>query len=278
MIDYAILGYSAIAGIAFFIIVYFISLAIKNAGIVDVGWGSSFIVSTFVAFFLNLGLNNSYSWHQIIVTVLVFIWGTRLSLHIGLRNIGKPEDFRYKKYRDEWGKAFPIKSFFMIFMPQAIWMLIINSPALFINSVDSNPSMGTLDIILVSLGSLVWLSGFLFEAIADYQLKQFKKNPENKGKLMTSGLWRYSRHPNYFGEALLWWGPFIIAIPLMIKEPGGWLGWFTVLGPILITYMIRFFTGVPRLEEKYADREDFQEYAKKTSIFIPWFPKKDEED
>jgi len=159
----------------------------------------------------------------------------------------------------EW-KHFYMRSFFQVFMLQGLFLFITVLPVIYINTYSSSGFH-----FLDGVGVLVWLTGFYFEGLGDYQLKQFKSNPANKGKIITTGLWRYTRHPNYFGEVVQWWGIFIMAVTL----PGGWM---TIIGPLTITYLVRFVSGVPMLERKYAGNEEFNQYKRKTSVFFPLPP------
>jgi steroid 5-alpha reductase family enzyme len=149
-------------------------------------------------------------------------------------------------------------------MAQGILMLIIACPLVLVNRSEAR-GLGPLD----GLGTLVWLVGFLFEAVGDYQLKRFKQRPENKGRIMAAGLWKFTRHPNYFGEAALWWGIFLIALSV----PGGWLA---IISPLTIGFLLLKVSGVTMLEKKYAGNEEFAAYARQTSAFFPWVPKKSE--
>jgi steroid 5-alpha reductase family enzyme len=149
-------------------------------------------------------------------------------------------------------------AFIYVFMMQALFSLIVNSSALMV-SIWSTGVFCPLDVI----GAAIWAFGFIFEVLADWQLQKFRIISSNRGKLIKNGLWRYSRHPNYFGEAVLWWGIFIIACSVK------W-GWITVYAPLFITLLIRFVSGVPLLENKFKDRRDFQEYCKETNVFFPW--------
>jgi len=243
----------------FFTVFFIIAQIIKNNSIVDIGWGLGFIVVTLYAFFFSgpITLRNG------MVTLLVFIWGTRLAYHILKRNWGKPEDFRYANWRKEWGKWLFIRGFFQIFMLQGLLMLVIVSSVIFINYSDL-PGLP----LLAYLGAFIWIIGFLFESIGDAQLARFIKDPKNKGEVMRYGLWKYTRHPNYFGEATMWWGIFIIALTV----PNGF--WF-IISPLTITLLLLFVSGVPMLEKKFADNPKFQAYARVTPKFFPWFPKKD---
>jgi steroid 5-alpha reductase family enzyme len=187
----------------------------------------------------------------------------RLAAHIAGRNRKRGEDPRYAAWRKTWGKWFVPRSYLQVFLLQGIFLLVVSSPVLFVNTV-SGGGLGVPDFA----GAGVWLLGFLFETVSDAELSRFKKNPENRGKILTGGLWRFTRHPNYFGEAVMWWGIFVIALSVR----GGWA---TVAGPLLITFLLTRVSGVPMLERKYAGNPEFEEYARRTSAFIPWFPKKE---
>ncbi len=195
-----------------------------------------------------------------VVNSLITIWGVRLALHILTRNSGKPEDFRYAQWRREW-QHFYLRSFLQVFMLQGVFLFVIALPVIFIN-MEPATEWQLLDLA----GIVLWCIGFTFEVVGDYQLTQFKKDAGNRGKIITTGLWRYSRHPNYFGEAVQWWGVFIIACALP-------MGWITVISPLLITSLLRYVSGVPMLERKYAHHPDFDVYKRKTSIFFPRLPK-----
>ncbi len=244
--------------LAYFFALFLVAQGIKNNSIVDIGWGMGFVL---VAWFSLLAAGN-HTGRALLVTGLVTVWGVRLFYHIIKRNWGKPEDFRYANWRKEWGQFVVVRSFFQVFMLQGLMMIVIAAPILLVN-VSRDRSFGALEI----LGLAVWLKGFYFEAVGDKQLADFLKNPANRGKVMKSGLWRYTRHPNYFGEATMWWGIFLIGVSVQ----NGLLG---VVSPVVITYLLRFVSGVPMLEKKMMQRPEFVEYAKETSAFIPWFPTK----
>jgi len=237
--------------------VFAAALLIKNNAIVDVAWGLGFICVAFVT----LCLNGRMTPRKGLVTALVLIWGIRLAIHVALRNGGKPEDFRYAKWRKQWGKWFVPRSYLQIYLLQGILLLIISSPLILVNRSQST-GMTLLDII----GVFIWCLGFFFESVSDYQLVRFKGNPAHKGLIMTRGLWKFSRHPNYFGEALLWWGVFIIALSVEY-------GWIAIVSPLLITFLLLRVSGVTMLEKKYAGNKEYAAYAQKTSAFVPWIPK-----
>lgn len=247
----------AIIIFAYFTLWYLVGVIIKNASIIDIGWGFGFVVIAVVSFLQNMTLASG------IITALVTIWGLRLTYHIFKRNAGKPEDFRYANFRREWGKTYYIRSYFQLFMFQAVMMFLISLSYVYANNIGEINSLP-----LFIAGGAVWLFGFLFEAIGDYQLKKFIKNRDNKGKLIDTGLWGYTRHPNYFGEATLWWGIFMMAIATGAP-------WYVVISPITITVLVRFVSGVPFLEERLKKRNGYEEYVNKTNIFVPWVKKGD---
>jgi steroid 5-alpha reductase family enzyme len=152
-------------------------------------------------------------------------------------------------------------------MLQMTFLLIVALPILL--SANTDVLINQTGYIILIIGVILWIIGFIFEAVGDAQLKTFKSNPENKGKIMQSGLWKYTRHPNYFGEALMWWAIWIISMSTL-----SWINILGIIGPLFITYLLLFVSGVPLLEKKYKDNEAFQAYAKKTSIFFPLPPKK----
>jgi steroid 5-alpha reductase family enzyme len=237
---------------------WFIAARIRGRNdIADVAWGLGFILVAIIS----LVSSGAFSARGLLVSWLVLIWGVRLALHIHSRNRGRGEDPRYRKWREEWGTWFVLRSFLQVFMLQGVLLLLVAVPIVFVNTAASKP-LGWLDL----LGLAIWLYGFCFEAVGDWQLLKFIRDPGNKGRLMTSGLWRYTRHPNYFGEVTLWWGIWLMTLAL----PGSWL---TIIGPLTITFLILKISGIPMLEKPYEDRADFQEYKHRTSPFFPLPPK-----
>ncbi len=236
---------------------FLIALAKRRNDVADIAWGGGFVAAAFTAFIVQ-GVNEV---RAVLVLVLVTVWGIRLMLHIGWRNRGKPEDYRYKEWREEWGDAFLVRTFLQVFLLQGCLLLIISLPVTW-SLTHKGPPLNILD----AAGLCIWLVGFLFEAVGDFQLLQFKNNPLNKGKIITSGLWKYTRHPNYFGEVTLWWGIFIFCFSV----PG--IFW-TIVGPLTITYLILKVSGTPMLEKRYADHPGYADYIKNTSSFFPLFPK-----
>jgi len=240
-------------------ILWLISLQLKNSSIVDIFWGTGFVIANWVYFVLT---PDGFPLRKWLIGVLVTIWGLRLSLHILRRNWGKPEDFRYQVWRKEAGTHWWWLSFFRVFLLQGILMWIISAPLL-ATQRGAKPA----HIILFDLlGVIVWGIGFFFEAVGDLQLARFKADPANKGKVMDRGVWRYTRHPNYFGDSAQWWGYYLLA-----TFAGGW---WTFFSPILMTLFLLRVSGVALLEKTMEKRPGYQEYIHKTSAFIPWFPRK----
>ncbi len=249
---------SALVILVYMTIAWIIAQIKKDNSIADSFWGFGFVLVVLFSLFWS----GFYTPRQVIVSSLITIWGLRLTLHISLRNWNKPEDFRYQDMRKKWGKWQALRAYTDVFLLQGLLLFLVSIPAVLVNS-SSDRNLYWTDF----LGIFVWVFGFLFESIGDAQLKSFLSNPNNKGKLMTSGLWSWTRHPNYFGEAKMWWGIAIITY-------GSYQGWLLLLSPVLITFLLLFVSGVPLLEKKYKDRPEFIIYKKQTSKFFPLPPKK----
>ena len=250
---------SFITVITFFTLVFILAQIKNNNSIVDMGWGLGFI---FIALH-GILTTETITVAGYVVFAMVLLWGLRLFLYISIRNWGKPEDYRYVAMREKWGTKHPrVQAFFKVFMIQGLLMMIVAAPIHAVFLIETE-----VDIFWIIVASILFLIGFYFEAVGDIQLRKFITNPANKGKVMQSGLWKYTRHPNYFGETVMWWAIFIV----IVSAP---LGIISMIGPALITYLLLFVSGVPLLEKKYMKKPEFVEYAKRTSIFFPWFPKK----
>jgi steroid 5-alpha reductase family enzyme len=241
----------------YMIALFIIALIRGDTSIADIAWGPGFLLAALVT----LWWQQPHGLLPVLTTVLVAVWAVRLAVHVAMRNWGRQEDRRYAKWRRQWGEWFVPRTFVQVFLLQGILLVVVALPALWVNSFGG--SVGW----VAALGALVWLKGFFWESVGDYQLIRFLHHPADKGKLLQSGLWRYSRHPNYFGEVTQWWGIWLMALSV----PGGWL---TIFGPLLITFLILKVSGVPMLEERRKDDAQFKEYARKTHALIPWFPKK----
>jgi len=238
---------------------FVVSSILKRNDVADIAWGLGFVILAWTSLFVSTDVG----FVGLVVSIMVTIWGLRLSIHIYSRNRRKTEDNRYKNWRESWGKWFVLRSYFQVYILQGLLMYLISLPVIFINLNAGKYS----DFYLLSLvGIVIWLIGFYFETRADAELRRFIANPLNKGKLLTSGLWNYSRHPNYFGEVVQWWGVFIVAVFI----EGGFL---TIIGPATITFLILKVSGIPLLEKAMSNNPDYTEYKKRTNSFFPWFPK-----
>lgn len=244
--------------LAFMSFWFVVSLIQKRNDVADVAWGLGFVFMTWSSF----ALSADSGMRGLLVGILVSIWGLRLAWHIHRRNKGKGEDYRYLAWRKEWGKWFYVRSYLQVYLLQGTLLFLVVLPVVLINN-NAGAELGLLD----ALGAAVWLVGFYFEAVGDAQLARFIKDPTNKGKLMQSGLWAYTRHPNYFGEVTQWWGIWLIALSVP-------LGWFSIIGPLTITFLILKVSGVPMLEKKMAENPEFAEYKRRVSVFIPLPPRK----
>jgi steroid 5-alpha reductase family enzyme len=242
------------------ILLWLISIALRNVSIVDLFWGLGFVLSVMVYFYFTKDVTH----RKILLLAMVTIWGLRLSVYLAWRNIGKGEDFRYREFRRQYGENnYWWISFFQTFLLQGVLMWLISAPLLGAQFGPSSNELKLLDLI----GMLVWIIGFTFEAGGDWQLARFKADPANRGKVLNTGFWRYTRHPNYFGDAAVWWGIGIICI-----SAGSYL---PVLGSLLMTVLIIRVSGVALLEKTLkTSKPEYAAYLKQTSSFIPWFTKK----
>lgn len=283
-IDVYSLIFSFVGIFVFMIIMFFIAVLLKNNSIIDICWSLNFILGTYMSFLITIIRHKQVNLIQIVLTVLISIWGFRLAYHIGRRNIGKGEDKRYAERRETWADNFYLKSFLLIFMLQALWASIAVSPVVFANALFYETpwyfwSAGgwlifyptSWQIVPLAIGGALWFIGFFFEAVGDRQLKSFIRNPENKGKVIENGLWKYTRHPNYFGEITMSWSLFII-----VFANTEW-SYFIVLffvAPLIYTLLIRYVTGVPEVEKHLITKPGYKEYLERTNVLFPWFPKK----
>ncbi|MCS6834699.1 MAG: DUF1295 domain-containing protein [Anaerolineae bacterium] len=241
---------------------WLLSLRLRDASIVDIFWGTGFLIVTL--FYYLATMAQSRAERAALIVVLVAIWGLRLSLHIGARNWGRAEDYRYANWRRQAGAAWWWRSLFKVFLLQGALSWIISAPLLAGQFYGADSPLGLLD----GLAVLVWSVGFFFEAVGDWQLARFRANPANKGKLMDRGLWRYTRHPNYFGDAVQWWGFYLLSLAAG--------AWWTVWSPVLMTYLLVSVSGVAMLEANLSKyKSGYADYVRRTSAFIPWPPKRD---
>ena len=242
---------------AMLLVLWCLSVLLKNAGIVDIFWGCGFVIVAWASLWTSGRLLSN----QLILTVMVSVWGLRLAGYLAWRNIGKPEDYRYAAMRDHHGKRFPIVSLFTVFGLQGLLMWLVSLP------IQVGISQGEDWYAIRWIGVILWLTGLFFEALGDFQLARFKVDPSNRGRVMNRGLWRYTRHPNYFGDFLVWWGFYLVA-----AESGSW--WWTIIGPLLMSFLLIRVSGVRLLESSLRRRvAGYEEYVRDTSAFLPLPPK-----
>lgn len=241
-------------------VLWLLSLQVRDSSIVDIFWGTGFVIVFWILTCLAPG---PVTPRLHLLGMVVTVWGLRLSLYIYSRNKGKGEDFRYAKWREEAGPSWWWRSFFKVFFLQGFLMWIIAVPLVAAQLGDTTSPFKCLDYT----GAALWLVGFIFEAGGDWQLARFKSYPENKGKLLSSGLWSLTRHPNYFGDAAQWWGFYLIAASTGAQ--------WTIFSPIIMTFLLMRISGVAMLEKTLKDtKPGYAEYVERTSAFIPWLPRK----
>ena len=240
-------------------LLWILSLILKDAGIADIFWGAGFVLSFWVSFLL---CPDGYVPRKMLLGVLVTVWGLRLSLHILRRNWGKGEDFRYRKWRLEAGRSWWWRSYFKVFVLQGLLLWIVSFPLAAAQHYPGYARLTVLDLLAMP----VWCFGFFFETAGDWQLAKFKSNPQNRGKVLRTGVWRYTRHPNYFGDAVQWWAFYLIAAAC----GGHW----SVFSPLLMTYLLMRVSGVALLEKTLVEtKPGYGECVQSTNAFVPWFPR-----
>lgn len=250
-------GLLAVLALGF--LLWLISLAVRDSSIVDIAWGPLIFL---IGLTYYLALAEPVSRAHLIVA-LTGLWAIRLALHIGMRNLGHGEDFRYAAWRAQHPDTWWIRSYFKVFLLQGVIAWIVALPLFFAITSETPAGLTLLDWA----GLLVFAFGFLFEAIGDEQLRRFKADPANKGRVMNTGLWRYTRHPNYFGEAVLWWGLGLIGA----ATPLGWIG---LVGPAIITFLLLRVSGVAMLEKTLrTTKPGYADYIARTPAFFPRVPK-----
>ena len=235
-----------------------LSLRLKDASIVDILWGSGFVLIAWTTFCLT----EQPTPRALVLAVLTTIWGLRLSGYLAWRNMGQAEDFRYAAMRKRFGPGFALVSLFIVFWLQGLIMWLVSLPVQVGISQAHSWQLWSL------AGIIVWTFGIVFESVGDYQLARFKADPANRGQVLDRGLWRYTRHPNYFGDFLVWWGLYLVAV-----EPASW--WWTISGPILMSFLLIRVSGVRLLESSLQRRvEGYDRYVRRTSAFFPWPPRR----
>lgn len=246
---------AAITVAAGMLVVWVISVAMRDASIVDLFWGFGFVLIAWVTFLTDPDPGRRIT----LVTLLVTIWGLRLTGYLAWRNLGHGEDYRYRAMRRRWGSRFWLVSLGTVFALQGVLMYVVSLP---VQASRTDGAFGLVDLV----GVAMWLVGFGFETVGDAQLARFKADPDNVGKVMDTGLWRYTRHPNYFGDFCVWWGLWLIA------ASGG--AWWTAIGPIVMTVLLVRVSGAALLERTISRRRpEYEDYIRRTNAFFPGKPR-----
>lgn len=237
---------------------FFVSLRVKRYDVIDVAWGPGFIFIAILSFNLR---DNFLDERSVWILLLITLWGLRLFFHTFKRNLRQGEDWRYHQWYSGQSCRHSICTFFQVFMFQAAIMMIVSLPIAYSLRLIALPIFD-----INYFGLILAVFGLGLESIADWQRADFLKQSANKNKLMTKGLWRFSRHPNYFGEILFWWGIYFLVWGISKS-------WMLIVTPLTVTYILLFVSGLPT-EKKYSGRADFEEYKRKTSPIFLWFPRK----
>ncbi|VFQ87200.1 unnamed protein product [Cuscuta campestris] len=253
LLDSHFLAITAIVTVAYQLVFFIVTALLRFDKVTDFAGSTNFVILAI----LTLVLKGSWHFRQVILSLLVVIWGVRLGLFLLMRILQWGEDRRFDGKRDQLGRL----AIFWTF--QAVWVWTVSLPVTVVNASNHQPSLEARDII----GWIMWLFGFLVEVTADQQKLAFKNAPQNRGKWCDIGVWKYSRHPNYFGEIFLWWGIFVASTPVLQG-----FEWLVVFGPVFITLLLLFLSGLPLLEksadEKYGTSPAYRSYKRKTSPLI----------
>ncbi|MFP4554092.1 MAG: DUF1295 domain-containing protein [Actinomycetota bacterium] len=254
-----LLAISALTIALLMLATWVVSVVLDDASIVDIVWGLGFVAAIW-AVYLTADIDTTTD-RSLLMLAIVTIWGLRLTGYLAWRNIGKGEDRRYQEMRRKNPDSFWLRSLYVVFGLQAVIMWVVAVPA-----VVTQGSEGSL-LWLDYLGATVWLLGIVFEAVGDFQLARFKARPDSKGKVMDRGLWRYTRHPNYFGDFCVWWGIYLVA------AAGG--AWWAVFSPIVMSALLLRYSGVELLEKTITRRRpEYEEYIRTTNAFFPGPPRR----
>ena len=255
----SVLVASAVAVAVAMVATWLVSLPIRNASIVDIVWGLGFVIVAWTAFLIADGADPR-RW---LLTALTTVWGLRLSIYLAMRNLGKEEDYRYQEMRRRHGDRFGLVSLGTVFGLQGALVWVVSLPVQAGQVPTTPPRLTWVDY----LGAGVWLVGLIFESVGDWQLAKFKADPANKGKVMDRGLWHYTRHPNYFGDFMVWWGLYLIALATGVA-------WWTVIGPIVMSILLIRVSGKAMLEKTIRKRRPgYEDYVRRTSGFFPMPPR-----
>ena len=255
-----VFGASAGAIAVLMIGTWVVSVRLKNASIVDIVWGAGFVLVAWVSYALGDGVAS----RKMLLAWMVTLWGGRLAVYLFIRNHGKGEDPRYVAMRNRRGDKFARQSLWLVFGLQGVLMWIVSLPVQVGSVADQPASLGPVEIV----GVILYTIGIYFESTGDFQLSQFKADPANAGQVMDQGLWRYTRHPNYFGDFCVWWGIWIVAAATGV-------GIYAVVGPIVMTFFLLRVSGVAMLERSIGKRRPgYDEYVRTTNAFFPAPPKR----
>ena len=249
------------AAVALFLtmnIMFVVGMRSNDNSLIDIAYGPAFVLATLGGW---LAGGATIHFRPLLMFCLLCLWAARLGVHIGLRHRGRGEDFRYRNFRQAWGNTFVWRSFLQIYMLQGVVVFLISIP-FHLAVAGPGPGIVRSDVLGVALFAV----GFFFEAVGDWQLSRFKKEQNSRGRIMTTGLWRYTRHPNYFGEAVLWWGFFFMGLAAEH-------GLYGLVSPVLIAFLLLKVSGIPMLEKKYRGQPEFEAYRRATSPFFPWPPR-----
>lgn len=249
------------------VLLWLISLRRHDASIVDIFWGAGFAGVAMVCLGFSHLIDRSGGLEtlpprQLLVGGMALVWGVRLALHLGWRNLGRGEDPRYRAMRERYGRRFPLLSLPLVFLLQGTIMWFVSLPIQLAGSTVGQPGLADW------VGGGLWATGLLFEGLGDWQLSRFRADPANQGKILDRGLWAWTRHPNYFGDSLVWWG---LSVPVIFSG----YAW-VVVSPLLMTWLLVRVSGVPLLERgMLSTRPGYADYIARTSSFIPRPPKRD---
>ncbi len=238
---------------------WLVSLPLRNASIVDIVWGAGFVLVGWVAYAMGDGTGS----RRALLAVMVTLWGGRLAVYLFVRNHGKGEDPRYVAMRERRGPAFAVQSLWVVFGLQGVLMWIVSLPV----QVGAVPDQPTSLTPVELVGVVLWAVGLFFESVGDFQLARFKRDEANQGQVMDQGLWRYTRHPNYFGDFCVWWGIGIVASATGV-------GLYGLIGPVVMTFFLLRVSGVAMLERSIGKRRPgYDEYVRRTNAFFPAPPR-----
>lgn len=248
---FAIAGLTSILYCIFF---WSASLRYKKTWLTDIAWSSGF----FVVYLVVLLINANFSFKQNLILLMLFLWGFRLTFYLVVRNLNKNQEFEYQKLKEKWGKRILSGTPLLVSLWQALGLFLVSAPAILVSTYKEVTQIGFYDILFSGL----WLAGFFLESFADLELYKFKKNPANQGRILKEGLWKYSRHPNYFGEILMWLAIFFLILPVPNAV-------FTIVSPIFLVVSLLRFTGVKVIEKRFQYDLEYTSYANSTNKILP---------